>query len=112
MLDLGDRVTQFLDSFHLLTKELSLDEITEMSISFAVTGLVEIKKTLVDCFFQLKSSLHGLKWSAPLHAARLGNILEDDTSSSLGLVPINFIPWSRSSLELFLKKEENPGRAW
>merc|ERR1719427_1532859 len=85
-LDLGDQVTQLLDSFHLLTEELTLDEVTEMSISLAVTGLLEIKKTLVDCFFQLKSSLHGLKWSAPLHAAGLGNILEDDTSSSLGLV--------------------------
>ena len=85
-LNLGDQVTKLLDSFHLLTKELSFNEITEMSISFAVTGLVEIKKTLVDCFLQLKSSLHGLKWSAPLHAAWLGNILEDDTSSSLGLV--------------------------
>ena len=85
-LDLGDHVTQLLDSFHLLSQELSLDEVTEMSVSLAVTGFVEIKKTLVDCFLQLKSSFHSFNWCAPLHAAWLGNILEDDASSSLCLV--------------------------
>merc|ERR1719452_498 len=37
-------------------------------------------------FLKLKSCLHGLKRSPPLHAARLGNILEDNFSSALDLV--------------------------
>merc|ERR1719318_1988988 len=69
-----------------LPKILCFQKVTEMSISFVVRSLVEIKKTLVYSFLQLQGSLHGLQRSAPLHAAWLGNILEDNSSSTLSLV--------------------------
>merc|ERR1719494_12622 len=86
-LDLGDHVSHLLDSFHLFPKILCFQKVTEMSISFAVRSLVEVKKTLVDSFLQLQGSLHGLQRSAPLHAAWLGNILEDNSSPTPGQPP-------------------------
>ena len=46
--DLGDHVSDLLDSFHLLSQVLCFQKVAKMSISFAVTSLVEIKKTLID----------------------------------------------------------------
>eukprot|EP00091_Calanus_sinicus_P024384 TRINITY_DN869_c0_g1_i3.p1 TRINITY_DN869_c0_g1~~TRINITY_DN869_c0_g1_i3.p1 ORF type:complete len:130 (+),score=17.22 TRINITY_DN869_c0_g1_i3:126-515(+) len=82
---LGDHVSNLLDSFHLLGQVFSLQEVTKMSITLATSCFVEVKQTLVDSFLQLKGSLHGLQRSPPLHAAWLRDILEDDSSSTLGL---------------------------
>merc|ERR1712051_772474 len=32
------------------------------------------------------SRLHGFKWSSPFHGGRLGDVLEDNSSATLGLV--------------------------
>merc|ERR1712215_276380 len=85
-LDLGDHISNLLDSVHLFPKELSLQEITEMGISLAITSLVQVKKTLVHSFLQLQGCLHGLKRRTPLRAAGLGNVLEDNLPSTLGLI--------------------------
>merc|ERR1711974_583960 len=45
-----------------------------------------IEKALVDRLLQLKSSLHGFKWSSPFHGGRLGDVREDNSPASLGLV--------------------------
>merc|ERR1712119_148344 len=85
-LDLGDHISNLLDSFHLFPKELSLQVVTEMGISLAITSLVQVKQTLVHSFLQLQGCLHGLKRSTPLRAAGLGNVLEDNLPSTLGLI--------------------------
>merc|ERR1712050_221878 len=57
-----------------------------MGISLAITCLVQVKQTLVHSFLQLQGCLHGLKRSTPLRAAGLGNVLEDNLPSTLGLI--------------------------
>ena len=46
--NLGDQVSYLLDSFHLLTKVLGLQEVTQMGISFALTYFVKVKKALIN----------------------------------------------------------------
>ena len=46
--NLGDQVSYLLDSLHLLTQVLSLQEVTQMGISFALTYFVKVKKTLIN----------------------------------------------------------------
>ena len=47
-LDLGDHVSNLLDSLYLFTKELSLKIVTEMSISLTIASLVQVQQALVD----------------------------------------------------------------
>merc|ERR1712158_220539 len=56
-LHLGDQVPDGLDALHLLSEVL-----------------------------RLESGLHGFKWSSPFHGGRLGDVLEDNSSATLGLV--------------------------
>ena len=44
----GDQVPYLLDSFHLLTQVLSLQEVTQVGISFALTYFVKVKKALIN----------------------------------------------------------------
>jgi len=47
-LHLGDHVPNLLDPINLFSKVLSLKEVTEMSVSFAIASLVQVQETLVD----------------------------------------------------------------
>merc|ERR1711942_268737 len=104
-------VAKLLDSLYLLTKELSLDEITKMSIALGITSLVEIKKTLVNRLLQLESSLHGIQWCSPLHAAWLGNILEHNPSSTLSLVLHQFHAMGSLFVRILLEKGSKSGKS-
>jgi len=85
-LHLGDQVPDGLDALHLLAQVLGLEEVAEVSVALVSGHLVQVEKALVDRLFQLKSGLHGFKWSSPFHGGRLGDVLEDNSSSTLGLV--------------------------
>merc|ERR1740123_2109018 len=89
-LPLGDEAGDLLDCVHLLVKELALEEVTEMGIT--VSCLVHVKEALVDCLLKLKSSLEGVHGASPLHGAGLGDVLEDNLSSSLVLVLDQLLP--------------------
>merc|ERR1712203_4447 len=81
---LGHPAGDLLDGVHLLVQEVRLKEIAKMRV--AISSLVHVQETLVDGFLQLKGSLHGLQGSPPLHGGGLGDVLEDNSSSSSVLV--------------------------
>ena len=85
-LHLGDQVPDGLDALHLLSEVLRLEEVAEVSIALVSGHLVQVEQALVDRLLQLESGLHGFKWSSPFHGGRLGNVLEDNSSATLGLV--------------------------
>ena len=85
-LHLGDQVPDGLDAFNLLSEVLRLEEVAEVSVALVSGHLVQVEQALVDRLLQLESGLHGFKWSSPFHGGRLGDVLEDNSSSTLGLV--------------------------
>ena len=85
-LHLGDQVADRLDAFYLLAKVLRLKEVAEVTVALIPGHLVQVEKALVDRLLQLESGLHGFKWSSPFHGGRLGDVLEDNSSATLGLV--------------------------
>merc|ERR1719397_931805 len=84
-LQLRDRVSDALDGSHLILQEL-VHKVREVGVTLGVRGLGELEKALVHHLLQLEGGLHGLEAGAPLHAHRLGNVLEDTTATSLALV--------------------------
>merc|ERR1719221_2009381 len=83
-LQLGHPGGDLFDGVNLLVQEVRLKEIAKMRV--AICSLVHVQETLVDGFLQLKGSLHGLQGSPPLHGGGLGDVLEDNSSSSSVLV--------------------------
>merc|ERR1711974_496713 len=84
-LHLVDQIADGLDAFHLLSEVLGLKEVAEVAVALISGHLVQVEKALVDRLLQL-SSLHGFKWSSPFHGGRLGDVQEDNSPASLGLV--------------------------
>ena len=85
-LHLGDQVADRLDAFYLLAEVLRLKEVAEVTVALIPGHLVQVKKALVDRLLQLESGLHGFKWCSPFHGGWLCDVLEDNSSATLGLV--------------------------
>ena len=59
---------------------------TYVVIVVLVGDLVEVQESLVHGLLQSQGGLHGVKTSAPLVLVRSLDVLENDPSSTLGLV--------------------------
>merc|ERR1711970_844886 len=85
-LNLRDHVTQLFNAVDLLSQESSLNEVAVVRVVLVVGDVVHRQQRLVHRFLQFQSGLERFQRSSPFHACRLGDILEDDLASSLGLV--------------------------
>jgi len=85
-LNLGDLVGDLLDALDLLVEVVGLQEVTEVGVVVIACGGVQVEQGLVHSLFKLEGRLHGLKGCTPLHLVRLGDVEEDDLSTSVGLV--------------------------
>ena len=69
---------------------------------------MKIQEALIDRFLQLQYSLRRVKWSTPLRAAGLGNVLKDSDPTPSGLIPHKLQTLLTLLIRLLLEKGSEP----
>merc|ERR1711970_1580253 len=74
-LDIGDDVTNLLDSVHLLHHKLLLDKVGEVEVILLRSNSLDLLQSLCHGLLQLKHCHHGLQGSAPVHPVGCTDVL-------------------------------------